>query len=470
MSSSSPLKKPPVQGPAQDDSEPNQEDTHKRKSPLGDAAVLKESNGNLPRRGPTQKGQPPPAKPDSVSRQNVRGIKPFDPEADKKKERDEIMAEIRALEADIALAAAENGRIREAIEEQNSSGSAMKSIPPAPNASDILDLLRRRAVPEDEDDDLHNREEITTVNWLQMAVNPISFLPFGKPRANVAEAVQLFASSSSEKDQVLPPPVSHHPIEMSVKEELPFLQAFTPLAFHSQIFALSESSNSPLLQRHVITVSSTAPAGVFIARIEMTVNSKSLKIVDLHVPRIEPPEARIELQPLLDRVTGAAKDNTSSALVQNVTVLSWAMGEWVRVAVKRAKFFASLAQLLSAKGQGMADAIRDLKSRAKVARAQKRGRQDDDSDDEPKESNEPVSKREVLEYITRTGMDVDIPALFHSSSHKTTTTPMTGMRVEWDIDFDWTGEATSKMRLLVGVPGKCKFERLSYLLQSLNIC
>ncbi|EPE05925.1 hypothetical protein F503_08456 [Ophiostoma piceae UAMH 11346] len=465
-SSSSPLKQPPVQGPDQDGSEQDGTDSRKHKSPLGNTTALKESDGNVPRRGPAQKQQAlPPPPPETTGHSNVRGIKPVDPDAARKKERDDMLAEIVALKADLTLAATENTRIREAVEEQSGS---VNSISTPPNASDIIDLLRRRAVPDEDEDDKQSRDELATVNWLQMAANPIAFLPFGKPRADVAGLVQLFAGGSTDEDQDLPPPISHHPIEMSAAEELPFLQAFTPLAFHSQIFTLASAPSNnaaPLLQKHVITASSTAPSGVFLARMEMTVHTKSLKIVDLRVPRIEPPEARIELQPLLDRVTGsadgtAASDPTSasSALARNVTVLSWAMGEWVRVAVRRAKFWAALARLLREKGAGMADAIHELKSRATAAKAQKRGRHDNDDDDnDAARSISPVSKRELLEHIGRTGMDVDIPALFQPSQangHNAKTASMTGVRVEWDINFDWTGEATSKMRLLVGVPGK----------------
>ena len=36
------------------------------------------------------------------------------------------------------------------------------------------------------------------------------------------------------------------------------------------------------------------------------------------------------------------------------------------------------------------------------------------------------------------------------------TGPPAQLRLEWKIGFDWTGEAESKLAVLLGVPGKCK--------------
>ncbi len=229
-------------------------------------------------------------------------------------------------------------------------------------------------------------------------------------------------------------------------------------------------------------------------RIEMIVNTRSLRIVDLQVPRIDPPEAARELQPYLDCVlvsspssaapSSLAAANGSSALVRNVTVLCWAMGEWVRVAVQRAKFWAALARLLAgdkgADGEGvsLADSIRELRSRQRKRTRPSRRKDSqggESSDDDSDDGDDPrrVTRMQLLEHLCRTGMDVEVPSAesginSHDHGHASSRTGGATFRVEWAIQFDWTGEAKSQIGLVVGVPGKCKC-RLSAFLPCLQL-
>ena len=422
----------------------------------GNPDALKEASINAPIR----RGRGRPRKSDAA-----RNIPPSDEETKRMRERDALEAEIAGLEADLALAAAENARIREDVE----SGDGSSSTPI--NATQIISLLRRRVLPENGDDD--NDEDgpagtamRSTMDWLQAATNPMAFLPFGKPRADVTELLQ-FPGGEADAENTQPPPpppVSHHPIAMTAAEELPFLQVFTPLAFRSEIVVLPSSGadapETPALQKHIISVSSTVPPGLFLARIEMTVHSKSLRITDLAVPQIEPAAAAAELKPLIERTT--RDDNGSSALTRNVTVLAWAMGEWVRVAVRRAKFWSVLARKLREKqGEdgddgdegpggiaGLVHDIRHLRTEQRKKRKRRKGGAAEDGngnaleDDTTATRAAPVTLVELLEHLGRTAMDIHVSA---SSS----------VRVEWGIHFDWTGEAQSQIGLLVGVPGKC---------------
>lgn len=460
VQSSSPLKQPPMKATATIEATAEEET-------IGNADALQEASSNVPTtRG---RGRPP------RKSEPARNIQPVNPDEHKKRERDALQAEIDGLEADVALAAAENERIREAVE-RGESGSGRNNTN---SQREIISLLRRRVLPQGEDGDDESggasASMKSTMDWLQAATNPIAFLPFGKPRADVTELFQFAASASSTTDDTLPPPVSHHPIEMTAAEELPFLQAFTPLAFRSEIVVLPMSAanpqEEPLFQKHIITASSTTPPGLFLARIEMTVHAKNLRIADLQVPRIEPPAAAAELQPLIKRIiTGEA--NGSSALTRNVTVLTWAMGEWLRVAVRRAKFWTMLARKLRDKGSadgeeegggvaGMVEDIRQLRSQQRKKRRRKGDSDNNHADDEDEDGASssssskpaPVSQTELLEHLGRTAMDVDVSP---SASSSSSTSSSTSLRVEWSIQFDWTGEAKSQIGLLVGVPGKCE--------------
>ncbi|CAK7270366.1 hypothetical protein SEPCBS119000_004052 [Sporothrix epigloea] len=419
--------------------------TDTTRAAIGDAGALRETSVNVPTplgRGRTRKSDA------------ARKIQPADKNTQQLRKLDVLRAEIAELEADLALAKAENARVRNDLEHDVGKHSSIAPI----DSKKIINLLRRRALPEDDMSETTPMPAQSTTDWLRAAINPIAFLPFGKPRADVTELL-LFPSEASDlrNEQQLPAPVSHHPIEMSAAEELPFLQVFTPLAFRSDIVILPEPDTDALesgaLQKHIITASSTTPPGVFLARIEMTVHSRSLRITDLAVPRIEPPAAAAELGPLIDCVT--REHNGSSALTRNITILTWAMGEWVRVAVRRAKFWSVLARRLRDKQSadteegawGVSGLVKDIRRLRTKQRKKKRPTEnttesDDDSGDETGNTcTVSVSQVEMLEHLGRTAMDIAVTAV-------------SSIRVEWTIQFDWTGEAKSRMALLVGVPGK----------------
>jgi hypothetical protein len=75
----------------------------------------------------------------------LRGLQPHDPDVPKKKQRDALLAEIAALEADLVLASTENERLR-------LSHLSQTVPPPPPNSHAILSLLTRHALPPSHDD------------------------------------------------------------------------------------------------------------------------------------------------------------------------------------------------------------------------------------------------------------------------------------------------------------------------------
>ena len=399
--------------------------------------------------GPSTTAPRPPTTAPSPSTAQIRGRPPEDPDAEKKKLRDALLAEIAALEHDLDVAAKENERTREAHPSK-----AGPSLPP--NKTEVLDLLRRHALPPEE----QAPEPEPQASWLHSALNPIAFLPFGKPSPKPPPL-----QAPSEDTEELP--VSHHPLPMTSEEALPYLSVFTPLAFTAHISPLppdDTSPGAPLLQRHTISATSASPRALFAARIDMTVNTRTMAVVDLAVPRLDPAAAS-ELAPFIERVI-AKEAQPSSALGNNVSVLAWAMGEWLRVAMQRARVWCVLERELAGSKEaleGMVERMRIWRQRRKKRR-RRRGRvqRDDDDGDNDRDDNEnddgenadAVSGKfdavELLPFMGRTSMDFEIPLLSGADGLST-------LRVQWRIEFDWTGDARSEIGVLVGVPGKCEF-------------
>ncbi|KAK4187422.1 hypothetical protein QBC35DRAFT_384889 [Podospora australis] len=390
---------------------------------------------------PSKKNQTPPPPPPAPSTAELRGIKPVDPDEDKKKLRDSLLAEIAELERDLDVASKENERIRQAHL------SKRPAAPPS-NNNTILDVLRRHVLPPEK-----ALAPDPTADWLASALNPIAFLPFGKGSLSDLALPTLFPPADTKKDK---PIITHDPIPMTAEEALPYLQVFTPLTFTSHIYPLPrESEDKPLLQKHFITASSAAPnKGLFTARLEMTVNTKTMAISSLAVPKLDP-SAAAELSPFIAKVTERDDPIPSSGLHNNISILTWSMGEWLRVSVERAKVWRTLEQEVSDKTRlsEMAKKLRETRKSSRKRKRPKRPNNDDDQSDEEDEdpqgdSNEKYEASDLLPYMGRTCMDLDIP-LLSSPGDETS-----ALRVQWKIEFDWTGEARSDLGVLVGMPGK----------------
>ncbi|RYP78684.1 hypothetical protein DL771_000351 [Monosporascus sp. 5C6A] len=235
------------------------------------------------------------------------------------------------------------------------------------------------------------------------------------------------------------------------EEELPCLQVFTPLTFTSTVSVLPREDledGKPLMQKHSISVSSVPP-GLFSARVEMTVNAKTLSVSELSVPQLDPSAAR-ELRPFVQRTI---QGRNSSALTRNVGVVTWAMGEWVRVATRRARFWCSIEKEL-ANREGIAKCVKQMRQgrrRKLVGRSAAMEDADVDSEEELLDGADKTetkgngfSRTDILRSLGKSSFDIDLCGGDEAPS----------VRVEWNIGFDWTGEAQSKLALLVTVPAK----------------
>jgi hypothetical protein len=133
---------------------------------------------------------------------------------------------------------------------------------------------------------------------------------------------------------------------------------------------------------------------------------------------------------------------------RNVGILSWAMGEWLRIAVERAGFWCQLEQTLGTK-----DGV--LKTTKQMRTRKPRRRKDDDEDEDMDETTrvESVKKADLIRYMGQQHFDLSIP---YNDAEESSAT----VRLNWVVDFDWTGEAQNKLSVLVGAPGKCEYRSL----------
>jgi hypothetical protein len=362
----------------------------------------------------------------------VRQVEEVDPFAEKKALRDALLAEVAQLEEDLKVASRENERLYHL---QRSSRNTA-DLPSSEERSRLLDVLSRHALPPEKEAPLDPMQD-----WLEAAMNPIAFLPFGQANA-VALPPFALPGPENEGEADPPPPASHQPVPMTADEELPYLQVFTPLTFTSTVTTIprdiqEEEDQQPLLQRHEISVASSPP-GYFVATIDMSVNSKTLSIAELAVPRLDP-SAISELGPFLEKILRGRSNN--SALTRNVSVITWAMGEWVRLATRRAKFWHAVQQDLGS-AERLALCAREMRQNTR----RKAGRRLEDEEEEQHNKEQP-SKADVASLLGRTSFDLDLS----SEEDKALTA-----RIQWRIEFDWTGEARSQIGILVGAPAKCE--------------
>ncbi|OAA50624.1 hypothetical protein NOR_01074 [Metarhizium rileyi] len=327
----------------------------------------------------------------------------------KLKERNRLRREIAVLRREIELAARENERIR--VMQR-----AGRVVAPE-NEEDVLNLVQKTLVA--------TRTAPTpglAHQMAQAALHPMGILPFGPSRL-----VSNQGDAETDEANIK----SHHPVPMSAADDLPFLQLFSPFSATSQVSVLPSVHNQPLRQRRQITLRSRDVPGLFTARVDMVVNAMNLNILALKVPALEPC-ARPELGPFVEKICTGECNRT---MQHNVGILSWAMGEWYRVAVQRARFWFQLEQRLDAKG----DYLETISRMRAESGSGEHGSQDDDYDT--------CGKADLFRFLGQQSYDVTVPTISNAG-------PESAVRLEWKIDLDWTGEAQSKMGLFLGIPGK----------------
>ncbi|KAK1546444.1 hypothetical protein CPAR01_00411 [Colletotrichum paranaense] len=413
-SKSSPLKQPPLRPP---------EFSQKAQDPSKKAMARAARETS-----PTQMEKQTRSTTGPSGTHEARGIPVPDPYSELKETRDALQAELAKLEADLELATDENERIRKAQSRRSGDVQPLGRS----RQNQLLDLLRRHLVPPEKE-----AKPDAAQGWFDMAMNPTSWLSFGS-------LGQAQLSIPKEEPEKLPAPTSHHPIQMTAVDELPYLQAFTPFEISATTNMLpKESDSDPPLRKHNIVIRSANPAGLFMAKMEMTVDTENLQIKELAVPRLDP-AAVAELGPFVEKVTNGG---SNTHMNRNVSVVTWAMSEWYRVAVERANVWHTLDTELGDK-EKLAQSVARIRTRRK-----KRRRKDDDEENSQdadgatdRNRTENLPRSVLLPHLGRTAYEIPIPGAVKEET--------SCLRLQWRIDFDWTGEAQSKVGLVIGMPGK----------------
>lgn len=349
----------------------------------------------------------------------------------------------------------------------------------------LLDLLYRTEVSKQTQENFNAEKKAQrTMERVQDVVRGmLGFGSAGISAVKIAPIIPLVSSQSGtgkeqDKCDESKQQKTHFPLQLSSSEALPFLQAFSPLRFSSEISMSTSFGNSPI-QTHRIRVISPGD-GLFTAQIEMQVDSMVPCIQSLAFPAIIS-SARAELKPFLDKISRLKvgdkevdeyKDRIprimglgmTTSVQNNITLAGWAMGEWYRVALRRARIWAVLdAEMGTIEGvrvvvkkfrQGFDTDNRDKRQRSRrdLSEWEERDKEDDIDKHEGKKG-EGISKRKLALHMGRRSMEIAVP--FHGSGHTTGNEDDEGtLRLDWDIEFDWTGEAQSRISALIGVPGK----------------
>ncbi|KAF5586423.1 hypothetical protein FPCIR_7922 [Fusarium pseudocircinatum] len=387
--------------------------SQQRDSPLGKppSRLLEKPRKSFAQAGSALK-EPPPVK---TSAPEVRQPRAFDPDAEKKEERDRVQKEIQDLKKDLEIARKENERIR--LMQQSG-----RILAPT-NQDEVISLIERHLMSTGTE-----QSKTASQQLLQAALNPAALLPFSKPTAPVVRPVE-------EKQ---PDIKSHHPVAMTATEELPYLELFTPFSMTSNTSILPEADGEPLRQHYSITLRSREIPGIFTAKIEMTVNATELTVLDLDVTALEP-AAKSELGLFIRKI---CKGDCNRSMQRNIGILSWAMGEWLRVAINRAGFWCQLEQALGSK-----DGVSEAASRMRSKKHRRRRGSGEDSDEDEPTRVESVKKVDFIRYLGQQHFDISVP---YGDAEELGAT----VRLGWKTEFDWTGEAQTRLSVLVGVPGK----------------
>lgn len=354
----------------------------------------------------------------------ARQVAASNPSATKLKERDGLREEIARLKSDLKTASKENERLRL----MQTSGRVVAPV----DEDGVADLLHRRCLVSPEEPP----RRALSYQLMQAVLKPAGLLPFGRP--------SLVAAPATTDKEHLENIKSHHPVSMAADKELPYLELFSQLSVASSIAILDPQPNQPLRQRHLVTLRSRDVPGLFTAKLDMVVNAINLSIMELGVTALEP-SAKFELEPFADKICSVCSGRCNRSMQRNVGILSWAMGEWYRVATLRAQLWAQLDQSL-----GSREKLLESVAGAWEARRQRRREGSAESEDEDVTGKQTTcDKADLLRFMGQQSFEVEVPAgagLDDACS----------LRLEWKIDFDWTGEAQSKIAVMVGLPGKCE--------------
>ncbi|VUC35610.1 unnamed protein product [Clonostachys rosea] len=387
--SSSPLKRPPTR--------PGENDTEN----------ISFFNKNLKkagvRRGPL--GQGAALRERST---NIRGIKPRDANSEKKRKRDELAKELQALKRDLDFAERENDRIRVMLR----SGRKVT----ASDEDAVLDLLKRHLAP-DANESLPSQSELLA----KAALDPLALVPMGRP-------VVAVIPDSEDDEEASDAVHSHRPVVMTAAEELPFLELFSPFSVSSEFTTLPRIADEPLRQQFSVRLQARQSPALFSALVKITLDAVKLEIASIDVSGLEP-AAKPELESFLQKI---CQGECNRSMERNIGIITWAMAEWLRISERRAQFWSKLQQETQSKA-AILEVSRDVRTKVSRQRSTKGSEVDKLS----------YAIADLLPFMGLQSFDIKIPSAGSTAS----------IRLNWRVEFDWTGEAQSKVSAIVSIPG-----------------
>ena len=342
-----------------------------------------------------------------------RFSQPLDPNAEKKKKRERMLAEIRQLESDIRLAERENECIRKAA-------AAGKDPKRPANADPLVDLLSR-TMAHPPTFESPRKQPISVLDNVSL------FLPFSRPAKPPSKPTAELVKTA-DLPSVLP---------VEVDNPLPFLSVFTPFKFRSSITTLPptpghETGEADIIQLHSITTS--APHCLFSSRVGLTVNTRSGAVEGCEIEYLDP---------CADRELGvwARKRIGRGVWGRDVNSVFWASSQWYESALTRARFWCQVETELATR-EGRERARRRIRSEARRGRRPQPG-----EPAEPEEHFEEWEERkftpeQLRRHMGRQAMEIEVEGV--------------KLGIRWRICFDWTGEAEQSVTAAVKVPGRCK--------------
>ena len=248
------------------------------------------------------------------------------------------------------------------------------------------------------------------------------FLPFSK-------RFQPPAICSPEADTPLP---SYHPLDL--EDPLPQLRAFHPLALSCSEKITSEALESDtLLRQQDLTL--TSPSSLLVANLHLTINTSNDSVDTLVLASLSP-WANQELGSWM----------RAQAPTGDISTIGWACGRYWDLALKRAKIWAhccetyphlvpsTLSNVRSPLQETNAQSVNKSKGRQRAGTTADM----DASAAEHSETVDSLSRAQLRAHLGR-------HSLRFSGDGVT-------VNFRWQIGFDWTGEAESRVGVQAAFP------------------
>lgn len=395
----------------------------------------------------------------------------------KKAKRDSLLQEIEQLKADLKIARAENERLR-----------LSKTVPLSVSelSQETLPmLLRAAAVPKEPD-----RSEVKR----SIFQNLDAFLPFNSRRSR-----RHRARLDEDICKKLP---SHLP--QSTENELTYLQAFTPLIWTSKMISLYPRSSQigsdveinteteseieiELLQKQII--SATHFSGIFSARLALIFDPISQKVIELSLLYL-PTCAEHELGDFIRNVKSKFGNPEQLKTNREIGVVGYAMGRWVEVSLRRARFWwlvmrrystsaarrnsLSLSYPHNTKKKGNKNGLENDGILFGEGEDNEADNSSNDESDEIKTGTSKLTSKDLLPHLGRSMLCINgnnSMAQKNSGAMKKDDFLMQGIEIlfEWNLSFDWTGEVKSHISASSSIPESCPFSLSHFSLLFVNL-